>query len=165
MPLADHVGAISRAPENFGYGDAIAIEIAPITVQPPVHHHVPHAGLVWVKSGHQRRAARAASRSIIELREPEAILRQGINVRRLNLRTKAADVREAQVIRQDDHDIRPRFRLTTQQLKGEQPKHTMQQPRVIHGQHFHDSTDRLVVGLRLLPATSCEKSHHEILAE
>ena len=70
-----------------------------------------HAGLMRIEAGHQRRPRRTAAGRVVELREPHAMLRQGIDVRRGNFAAIAAEVRPTHVVDENDDDIGWRFCL------------------------------------------------------
>jgi len=61
-----------------------------------------------VHPGEQGRPRRAATRSGVILRQPQATRRQVIQVRRGNFRTVAANIGITQVVRQYQNNVRPR---------------------------------------------------------
>ena len=67
---------------------------------------MPHPGLVRIEPGQERSTRRAAATDIIELCESKPVLRQRIEVRRLDFPTEAADIRKPPVIGHDEKDIR-----------------------------------------------------------
>ena len=106
MPFAAHVTAIAAGAQHFGDGGAVAIQIAAITLVTAIHHHVPHPGLVRIEPGQQRSPGGTTARGIVELGEANAVVGQRVDIGGLDLRTVTADVRKAEVIREDDHDVR-----------------------------------------------------------
>ena len=60
-----------------------------------------------MESRHQGRPRRAAERTVVELREAHAAGGQAVQIRRLDLAAVTAEVGVAQVIGQDQHDVRP----------------------------------------------------------
>ncbi len=65
------------------------------------------SNLLGVVSGQDRRSRRPASGGVVEGREPETVLRQRIEVRRCDLAAVAREVGVAEVVGNDDHDVRP----------------------------------------------------------
>ena len=63
------------------------------------------AGLVAVEPGQQRHPRRVALGRVVELREPQPVGRQRVEVRRLDLRAVTPQVGEAQVVGHDQHDV------------------------------------------------------------
>src|ERR1041384_3953312 len=51
------------------------------------------------------------ARCVVKLSVPNAVLRERVDVRRVNFRTKTADIGKSEVSRHDPHDIRPLRRL------------------------------------------------------
>ena len=107
VPLARHVRAVTHGPQRFGDGDRIGREIAPVSRQPVVPHHVAHAGLVRVEAGQQGRAGRAAAGRVVEVAEAQAVRGQKIEVGGVDLAAVAAEVGEAHVVRHDEDDVGP----------------------------------------------------------
>src|SRR5262249_42708506 len=104
VPLADRVGAIPGRLKGFGDGNAIAVQVAAVTVETLVLHHVADAGLVWIKAGEQTGAGRAAAGGVVELREAQAAGGEGVEVGRRDLAAVAAEVGVAHVVGQDYYD-------------------------------------------------------------
>ena len=107
VPLAGHHGAVAAALQRLGNGDAVVAQVSLVLAEAVVAHHVAHPGLVRIEPGEQRRARRTAARAVVGLREAQPGSRQGVQVRRTDLRAITTDVRESQVIRQDHHEIGP----------------------------------------------------------
>jgi len=105
VPLAGHVGRVARALEGLGDGDAAAVEVAAVSVEPAVVHHMPDAGLVRVEPAHEARASRAAAGGVVEVREPQPVGGQTVEARRVDLTAVAPDVRVTHVIRHDQDDV------------------------------------------------------------
>ena len=59
-----------------------------------------------MQSRHQGRTRRAAERTVVELREPQAVRGQAVQIRRLDLAAVAAEVGVAHVIRENNDDVR-----------------------------------------------------------
>ena len=53
VPFACHVGAITRRFQGFRDGDALPVQVALISGEAAVFHHVSDAGLVWVESSQE----------------------------------------------------------------------------------------------------------------
>jgi hypothetical protein len=66
--------------------------------------------LLCVVSGEQRAARRPAARGVIELQKLQAILSEAIEIWRCNFTPVTAEVGIAQVISEDDQNVRPRGR-------------------------------------------------------
>jgi hypothetical protein len=60
---------------------------------------------VGMEPGHQRSACGTTASAVVELPETQAILGEGIDVRRFNLASVATDIRVPHVVRQYDDDI------------------------------------------------------------
>jgi hypothetical protein len=106
VPLADHVGAVTGRAHGFGEGEALPIQVAAVTVQAAIVHHVPDAGLMRVKPGEERGAGGAAAGGVVELGEAHAAAGEGVQVGGRDLSAVAAEVGVAAVVRHDDDDIR-----------------------------------------------------------
>ena len=106
VPLAAHVGAVAVALQRLRDRGAAMVEVAGVAFGPRVVREDAHAGLVRMESREHRCPRRAASRRVVELREAQAVRRQAVEVGRLDLAAVAADVREAHVVVEDQHDVR-----------------------------------------------------------
>ena len=107
VPLSRHKGLIARRLESFGKGDAGIVQIALIRRRSEIVDHVTDAGAMVIETGQQRRTRWAAARTVVELRETNAFLRQFIDVGRIDFAAITTDVREAHVIGKDDNQIGP----------------------------------------------------------
>jgi len=107
VPFAAHIRAVAGGAQYFRDRHALAIQVAAVTRVIAVHHHVADARLVRIQAGQQRRPRGAAARGVVELGEPEAVGRQRIQVRRLNLPAATAQVGKADVVGQDQQKIGP----------------------------------------------------------
>ena len=105
VPFSGHGGEISGGLERFGNGGALGIEPAFITGHAAVFHHVADPGLMRINARQQRGAGGATAAGIVELGETQTVFGKGIEMRRRNLRTVAANVGEAHVIHQNHDDI------------------------------------------------------------
>jgi hypothetical protein len=83
---------------------------------------VADSSLVGIQACQQRGAGRAAARHIIELRETHTARSERIEVWRRDLSAITANIGEADVVCQDDHDIRPVRRTGKQAEHKEQAK-------------------------------------------
>ena len=61
--------------------------------------------LLRVEAGHQSTASGPAAGSVVELREAQAVLRERIEIRRLNLAAIATEVGVTEIIREDEDDV------------------------------------------------------------
>ena len=84
-----------------------------------------HAAAKRIAARHQRGAGRGAERRRrVELRQPRAFGRHAVEIRRLELRVaEAAEIAVAEVVGQDDDDIRgfDRFRGAIQRAREYKP--------------------------------------------
>jgi hypothetical protein len=112
VPLADHVGVVARVLEKLRQrGDAV-VEVALVAVQAHLVRRRPLAHIaetieVRVHAGEQHRPRGRAARVSIKGGEAYAVLRQRVEVRRLDLAAERAHVGEPHVIAEDDDDVRP----------------------------------------------------------
>ena len=106
VPLACHVSFVACGFQSFGDRHAFTIDFAAVTVVAAIVHHVAHASLVWVQTGHKTRTSRAATRGVIKLREPQSILSQLVQVGRIDLAAVTTDIRKSHVIGHDVNDVR-----------------------------------------------------------
>ena len=106
VPLAGHEGGVTGGPENLGEGGGAAVQLSFVSGERPGLHHVADARLVRVEAGEQGGAGGAAAGGVVEAGETEAVFREGVEVRGLDLAAVAADVGPAQVIGEDDDDVR-----------------------------------------------------------
>jgi hypothetical protein len=83
----------------------VAVEISSIAVRAFVLHHVPDSGLVGVEAGEQACPRRAATGGVIELREPQAVRGEVVEVRGADFPAIAPEVRVPHVVGQDDEGI------------------------------------------------------------
>jgi hypothetical protein len=70
--------------------------------------HAADAGLVGVEAREQRRARGAAAADVVELSEADAVGGEAVDVERGNLRAVAAEVGEAEIVGEEDDDVRAR---------------------------------------------------------
>src|SRR5262245_35281407 len=130
MPFTGMIAAISKWPEHLGQqarprrADALAAAFN--------SGNRIATDLLRVVAGEEDAARRPAAGRVVELREPQAILRQPVEDRRLNFTTVAAEVGVAQIIGQDDQDIRTswwargaQFRERNQQQRGKTGTETL----------------------------------------
>ena len=107
VPLPRHVGAVAGLAERLGDRHRVGGEVAAVSRQPVVAHHVADAGLVSVEAGQQGRTGRAAAGRVVEVAEAQAVGGQAIQVRSSDLAAVAAQVGEAHVVRHDEDDVGP----------------------------------------------------------
>ncbi len=105
MPLADHVCVVSGEVEDFGDGHAVAIQLPLISRIFRLIDHVADSGLVRIQSGNQASPSGTATPCVVELREPEPVLGEGIDVGSLHFAAKTSDVRVAHVVDHHEHDV------------------------------------------------------------
>ena len=107
VPLADHRRRIAGCSQRLGDGHRVRFQTALVTRRALVEGHAPHARLVRIQPGQQRRAGRTAARSVVEVREAQAVRGEPVEVRSLDLAAVTAGVRVAHIVGHDDHDIGP----------------------------------------------------------
>jgi len=76
--------------------------------------HVAQSGEMIIGPGKHHRSARRARRPDIELSKPNPNGGQRVDIRGSNLASKAADVRDPGVIRNNEQDIGPEILLSAQ---------------------------------------------------
>ena len=106
VPLAAHVSAVTCRPQSFRDGHTPVIQSAAVAVMAVVAGHVTDAGLMRMQTGEQRGSRGAAARGVVELREPDAAGRQGIEIGRLDLPAVTAKIGEAHVVAENHDDVR-----------------------------------------------------------
>ena len=106
MPFADGVALITRGFQGLGNRDAALVQVAGVTFELPVLHHVPDARLMRIEAGEQRGTRGAAAGRVVELREPQAALCQRVQIRRVDLAAVATDVGKAHVIGKNVNNVR-----------------------------------------------------------
>ena len=113
MPLARKAGGIARRLEHLGNRDAAVIDRARVATRPVIVREDADAGLMRMQAGKQRRARGAAACRVVKLREPDAAIRQPIEVRRPDFASVAADIRKSHIVDQDEHNVGPRHETST----------------------------------------------------
>ncbi len=107
MPLAREVRRVAGRAQGLRDGHALVGQVARVAVRGVVEVQDADPDLVGVQPGHQRRARRAAAGGVVELRQPDALGREPVDVRGVDLAAEAADVGEPHVVREDQDDVRP----------------------------------------------------------
>ena len=98
VPLAGVVAAIA--------GLAQVVRDQALPLRPRAGRRI-HADLRGVVTGQDGRTCGPASAGIVEVGEPDAVRREAVEIRRLDLAAVAARVRKAHVIHQYEHHVRP----------------------------------------------------------
>ena len=118
MPLAAVVIAIARGlqviREQAGPGLADTLAAAADTRERVA------VNLLRVVTREQRGARRPAARGVVELGEPHAVIGEPVEVRRGDLAAVAAEVGVAEVVGEDEYDVRTRGRGGEGRQGGEQ---------------------------------------------
>ena len=111
MPFADKGAPVAGGAERLGERDRGLIEREDRDVAPSVGTgEFGHADAVGVTSREQRRArGRAHGRGGAEMRELHALLRESIQMRRVDPRSIVAQIRPTQIVDEDDDEIRGAF--------------------------------------------------------
>ena len=106
MPFADHVVAIGVRAQHLGDGAGLARDLAAIAGIAGIEiGEAADADRMMVAPGEQRRARGRAHRRGVEARIAQALGRQPIDGRRRDRRAVAAEIREADVVEQDDENV------------------------------------------------------------
>lgn len=100
-----------------------------------------------VQARHQRGAGRSAHRLHIELFQLHALRCQPVDVRRPDFRTMVTDVLPAEIVGEDEHDIRPeRFRGPARLAAGERQDERERKPAEADrglASHVHGAGERV----------------------
>ncbi len=109
VPLAEGEGGVALLSEHLGHGGGVVGDVAPhVGVAAVEVGEGPHPDGVVVPAGEQRRPGRGAQGGDVEVRVAQTSRGQTVDVRRGELGSVAAEVGEAGVVEQDDHDVRCR---------------------------------------------------------
>ena len=153
VPLARHVSGITGGPQNFGNCQATLIQFPAITIVTSVPGHVANTSLMWIQTCEQSCSRGAATRRVVELREAQSILRERVEVGRLNLPTETTNVRVTNIVRENDDDVRARrggveFRDSEEKRDGSETMRNANKTSWIHlavvkGQRQHRKPRRV----------------------
>src|SRR5262249_28556909 len=105
MPFPRVIRAVAERFQHLGQEPGPRRPSAPGAARDAGDGIPPH--LLGVVPREKRRPRRPATGRVVELREPEAILREVIEVGRGDLATIASGIRETHVVREDDEDVGP----------------------------------------------------------
>ena len=136
VPLAHHEGGVAGSAVRLGRGGDVGRELHRVAGEPGIAvRDVAHAGPMRVHAGQQRRPRRRAHRRRVVVGEPQPALGEGIQVRRGDLGAVAAEVAVAEVVGEDDHDVRRtgrrrRWRRPPALGAGHRPAHAAAEPLV-----------------------------------
>ena len=132
MPFSDETGAVALALQKLCQRDFLVWQPAARKTTQHAHLIMAHAVANRVTTGHQRRTARCAHlRGRVKLREPHALCRHAVEMRRADGGMPvAAQIAIAEVIRVNDDDVRSREKRRAQSREekkkakkhGEAPK-------------------------------------------
>ena len=117
MPFPRHVGMVTRIPKHLCHRHTITVQESHVTVlalvlgvfallQLRVFRHGTYACLMGIEPREQAGTSGTRASAIIELREPESLGSQRINVGCRNLTTIATDVGIPHIICHNENDIR-----------------------------------------------------------
>ena len=112
MPFAAGVGCVTGGFQHFRKGDAAVTQSTEITRQFASSDKPADARLVRVEAGEQARARRAAAAGIVAAGETQAIRGEGVECRRADLATVAAEVRVAEIVGEDEENVGALVRLS-----------------------------------------------------
>ena len=105
VPLTDGIVSVAGGVEDFGDGEALAVEISAIAWEMVIVDHVADASLVGVQAREERGAAGATAGGVIELGEADSVGGEGIEVRGGDFATETTEIGEAHIVGEDDDDI------------------------------------------------------------
>ena len=108
VPLPHHHRGVARlVAEDLGDRRHVRPELHRVPGESRIEvRDRPEPGPVRLEPGEQRGAGRRAHRRSVEVRGADATRGQRIEVRRVDLRAVAAEVRKAEVVREHHHDVR-----------------------------------------------------------
>ena len=127
MPLAGMVGAETQRLEHVWQQSRPARSIASFEAGERVA-----SNLLSVVTSQQCSACRPAASCVVELRKPQAVRRQSVQVGRRDLATVAADVRITEIIGENDQDIRSLRGCFDAACERERDKNARQGQRCLH---------------------------------
>ena len=105
VPLTDGIVSVAGGVEDFGEGEALAVEVSAVAWEMVIVDHVADASLVGVQAGEERGAAGATAGGVIELGEADSVGGEGIEVRGGDFATETTEIGEAHIVGEDDDDI------------------------------------------------------------
>ena len=111
VPLAHHAGVVAGGPKDLGNGDGVRLREPLVAAGVGLVVHQPDAGLMRVQAGQQTGTTGAAAGAVVELAEPQAVLREGVERRRGDLPAVAAEVGVPEVVGEDEQHVRFRGRF------------------------------------------------------
>ena len=114
MPLTGHQGTIPRLVQGFSQCHAVPVQgplVGRVTIVEPLililAGHVPDPGLVGVETRQQGGTRGTTSRRVVEVAEPNAPVREPLQIGRSDFSTVRADVRVPKIIGQNEDNIGP----------------------------------------------------------
>jgi len=108
VPFPRVVGAIARRLEPFGQKSRPGRSRVFLAAAAAHSRNRVTADLLRVVAGEQGGARRPAAGGVVELGVTQSVRGERVEVRRRNLRTVAAEIGEAEVVREDEKDVRLR---------------------------------------------------------
>ena len=110
VPFAAHQGLVTGLAQQLGQGHDAVVQMAFVTrfadqVRGQRFGHGADAGDVVVGAGEQHRTGRRAGGCGVKIGQAQAVVGQGIEVRRGDFAAEGADVGKAQVIGQDHQKV------------------------------------------------------------
>ena len=105
VPFTDGIISVAGGVEDFGDGEALAVEVSAVAWEMVIVDHVADASLVGVQAGEERGAAGATAGGVIELGEADSVGGEGIEVRGGDFATETTEIGEAHIVGEDDDDI------------------------------------------------------------
>ena len=105
VPFPGKISRILRGLQNLGDSLHIASEIALVSRESGVVHHMSDSRLMWVSSGQETCPGGAASSGIVELSESQTVLGQTVEVGSFDLAAVASDVGPTHIVCHHDDDV------------------------------------------------------------
>ncbi len=110
VPLAERVGAVAALAQHLGERRRLRADRAPGVVEAGVEvGEIAHADRVVVAPGQQAGPRRRAHRGDVEVGVAQAVRGEAVDRRRADRGAVAAELREAAVVEDDEHDVRRAF--------------------------------------------------------
>ena len=126
VPLAGDRGVVAGVPQDGGEVEDVLVEV-PLVADPALEvvahqaRHAAEAGPVVVHPGEQHRPGRRAGGGGVEAREPQPGGGQRVQVRGPDLAAEGADVGVAEIVGDQDQDVRPGRRRVLRAAAREEP--------------------------------------------
>ncbi len=129
VPLPDHQRRVALVAQDLRRRGDVLRQLHRIAREARVGvGDVAHPDRVRVEPGQEGRARRRAHRRDVEVGVAQPTRREGVQVRRRDLRAVAPEVGEPEVVGQDDHDVRLALRRRPRRPERLRPGHRASDP-------------------------------------